>query len=84
MSHPLCPPEKQVRAFAHALAATFNDSAALVKYLACCQKYPAPVIYKAYGVAQATPAEKIKKSRAALFFYLIKKYAHHTNYHSRR
>lgn len=76
-------PEKRAQSLAQTLAVSLNDISALDKYLACCRKYPERLIYKAIGTAKATPAEKIKKSRAALFFYLVKKYAHHTHYNPR-
>jgi hypothetical protein len=40
-----------------------------------CRSYPRELILKAYNKAKAIPADKIKKSRGALFVYLIKKYA---------
>lgn len=76
-------PEKQAPPLAHTLAAALNDIASLDKYRACCGKYPECLIYKALDTAKATPTKKIKKSRAALFFYLVKKYAHQTHYNPR-
>ena len=38
--------------------------------------YPEAMIQRAYEEALAIPAEKVRKSRGAIFNYLVKKYAH--------
>jgi hypothetical protein len=40
-----------------------------------CRLYPHGVIFRSLNQARAIPAEKIKKSRSALFVYLLKKHA---------
>jgi hypothetical protein len=77
MSSPTKLSTQQCQSLAQALAAALGDTEALGKYVNCYRKYPPHVIQKAWRAAQAIPAAKIKKSRAALFFYLVKKYAHH-------
>lgn len=72
-------PETQAPPLAHTLAAALDDATSIDKYAVCCRKYSEQLIYKALGAAKAVPAAKIKKSRAALFFYLVKQYAHHTH-----
>lgn len=44
-----------------------------------CKKYPRPIIERAWGEARQTPPSKIKKSRGALFNYLVQKYAKTTS-----
>lgn len=41
-----------------------------------CRKYPPEVLARALRQARQTPAEKIKKSRVALFIFLVKFYGH--------
>lgn len=69
----------ETQTFAQTIAAVLHDSESLGKYIVCCRKYPAPIIQKALRTAQAIPEAKVKKSRAALFFYFVKKYAHQSD-----
>jgi len=64
---------------AYTVAETFNDTDHLKLYLTYCQKYASHIIQRAFAEARSVPDEQIKKSRTALFFYLIKKYAHKPN-----
>lgn len=73
------PALEQLRPVALAVATALDDAAAVGKYLVCFQKYPEQAIERALREAKSIPAERIKKSRAALFFYLVKKYAHRTH-----
>jgi len=57
------------------LAEELNDEKSLPIYLYYCKKYPESLIRKALGEVKEIPSEKIKKNKAALFNYLIKKYA---------
>ena len=61
---------------AHTIAVAFQDEAQLSRYLICVKKYPLALVYRAFAEAKAVPEYQIKKSRSALFFYLIKKHAH--------
>lgn len=61
---------------ARRIAETFNDLGCLRSYLICCRKYPATIIERAFRDARSIPQARIKKSRAALFFYLVKHYVH--------
>lgn len=61
---------------ARTIAQSLNDPDRISLYLQYCKKYPLALIFRALAEAKSFPQEKIKKSRAALFFYLIKKYAH--------
>ncbi|MFA5386505.1 MAG: helix-turn-helix domain-containing protein [Candidatus Paceibacterota bacterium] len=50
-----------------------NDKENLRAYLSLCRKYPEPFLRKVYKEVKELPIEKIKKSRGALFTYLIQK-----------
>jgi hypothetical protein len=57
--------------FARMIAQAFNDEAQLRLYEIYCKKYPMRLIQRAFAEAKSFPQERIKKSRAAIFFYLI-------------
>lgn len=69
-------PQTKRELCAQTIAQAFNDEQHLSHYLQCCKKYPLALVYRAYAEARSLPPEQIKKSRAALFFYLIKKYSY--------
>ena len=56
------------------LAEVLNDHKNLALYLFYSKKYPESFLRKVLGEVKEIPAEKIKKSKGALFNYLIKKY----------
>ena len=58
------------------IAETFNEPSRIKLYITYCKKYPLNIVYRAFSEAKTFPEERIKKSRAAIFFYLIKTYAH--------
>ena len=53
------------------LALALNDLRGLAFYLDCAYKYPDPVLREIAGHVKQIPMEKIKKSRGALFNYLV-------------
>ncbi|MCB9503233.1 MAG: hypothetical protein H6696_14985 [Deferribacteres bacterium] len=57
------------------LANTLNAPDQMKLFEQICQDYPHHLIHKSLQDAQAVPDENIKKSRLALFVFLIKKYA---------
>lgn len=57
------------------LARGLDDSENLAFYLHCTKHYPEPILRSLFSKVKNVPAEKIKKSRGALFNYLIQKYA---------
>ena len=57
------------------LADALNDHKALALYLSYARRFPESLLRRALGEAKEIPIEQIKKSRAALFNYLIQKYA---------
>lgn len=61
------------------LANELNDTDNLAFYIKCTRKYPETILRKALSMALKMPAYKIKKSRGALFNYLVHKYAHESN-----
>jgi hypothetical protein len=66
---------------ARVTAARLDDTINLEKYAAYCRKYPEGAIRRA--LAGALSARRKCRSRAALFFYLAKRYAHQPSYHPR-
>jgi hypothetical protein len=64
------------------IAESFNDLSQVKLYITYCKKYPLNIIHRAFSEAKNFPVEKIKKSRAAIFFYLIKTYAHRPDQNS--
>jgi hypothetical protein len=69
-------PKTKSEHLAAMLAAAFNDEEKIGLYVVYCKKHPHEVIQRAFADAQNFPEERIKKSRVALFFYLLKRYAH--------
>jgi len=57
------------------LAEALNDTKSLSVYLSYARRYPESILRRVLGDVMEIPADEIKKSRAALFSYLIKKYA---------
>jgi hypothetical protein len=69
-------PKTRQEYMAQLIAQTFNDEEKLKMYRTYCKKYSLSLIERAFAEARSYPADHIKKSRAAIFFYLIKQYAH--------
>ena len=65
------------------LATALNDRKSLPVYLSYARKYPESFLRRILGEVKEIPAGKIKKSRAALFGYLVKKYAQESNQNHR-
>jgi len=60
---------------AQRIAKEFEDEGNLGYYEDLCERYPEHLINRAFSEVQRVPQSKIKKSRGALFTYLLKKYA---------
>lgn len=58
---------------AYELARALNDMKGYNYYLSCVQKYPEVRLRKILGEVKKIPDDKIKKSRGALFNYLLRK-----------
>jgi hypothetical protein len=56
------------------LAAGLDDSANLPRYRWCAQRFPEPLLRRLLSEARATPEREIKRSRAALFAYLLRQH----------
>lgn len=76
------PHQSKRELFAHTIAQELDDPEHVSLYRQYCKKYPLAIIYRAYAEAKSIPPEQIRKSRAAIFFYLIKKYAHERKHNS--
>lgn len=59
---------------AQKIAKEFQAVSSLPYFEKLCRSYPRELILKAYKDTKSIPSEKIKKSRGALFVYLVKKY----------
>lgn len=67
-------PASKRELLAHTIADAMGDPQQVNLYLQYCRKYPLSLVLRAYGEARSTPIERIRKARAALFFFLIKQY----------
>lgn len=76
-------PKNQAELLALDLAKELDDPPGLPLYLSYAKKYPASLLRQALGVVKEIPSQKVKKSRGALFNYLVQKYAQKTRNHSR-
>lgn len=68
-------PRNKEQLLALDLTEALNDHKNLPLYLSYSKRYPESFLRKVLGEVKEVPAEKIKKSRGALFNYLVKKYA---------
>lgn len=68
---------------AEELAFSLNDRESFQLYKSYAQTYPESLLRKILAEVLAVPIERIKKSRGALFTYLLKKYAHSKQYNHR-
>jgi hypothetical protein len=69
-------PSNERELLAVTIAQAFNEPERVKLYHIYCRKYPLAVIHRAFAEARSLPQTSIKKSRAAVFFYLAKRYAH--------
>jgi hypothetical protein len=70
-------PQSKQELLALDLARALGDLPNLACYILLARKYPEYLIRKTLAVVKAVPPQKIRKSRGALFNYLIKKYGNH-------
>lgn len=68
-------PHSRAELLACDLAEALNDRQTLSIYLLYAKRYPENLLRKILGQVMEIPDQQIKKSRAALFHYLIQKYA---------
>jgi len=67
-------PKTPADALALEIARSFGDETRLLLYRQICAAHNHSNVYRAFKDALRTPMHKIKKSRRALFIYLLKKY----------
>lgn len=60
---------------ARTIADAFGDIKQVNTYLTHCRELPLSVVLRAYAEAKSFPLSRIRKPKAALFFYLIKRMA---------
>lgn len=65
---------ERAKALAQEIAQAFGDTSQIDTYRRICEAHNHQVVYRAYREAVDVPLSKIKKSRSALFNYLIRKY----------
>ena len=66
-------PESREELLALDIAHGLEDKENLKSYLILCKTYPEPILRRVYEEVKDLPQTKIKKSKGALFTYLIKK-----------
>jgi len=74
-------PETREDLLALDIANALNDQRSLPLYLSYAKRHPEPLLRRLLGEVEEIPPEKIKKSKAALFNHLIKRYAQDHKYH---
>ncbi len=72
-------PRNEKELLATDLAEALNDTKNLPLYLSYCNKYPEQLLRRVLGEVKELPQEKIRKSKGALFNYLVQKYANKNN-----
>jgi biotin operon repressor len=72
-------PETRLELLAFDLAKALDDRKSLSVYLSYARRYPESILRRTLGDVKEIPISEIKKSRAALFNFLIKKYAQENN-----
>ena len=70
-------PQSKEELLALDLARALDDLPNLACYISLTKKYPEYLIRRTLAVVKAVPQVKIRKSRGALFNYLIKKHGNH-------
>ena len=74
-------PKSKEAYMAVSICKSLKDEDNLGLYLNYCKKYPEHLIFRVFGMVKETPDKKIKKSRGALFTYLVKKLAKQMGIH---
>ena len=75
-------PKTRTEILATDIAAALKDQDHLYRYLALANRYPEHVLRQLLSEAKQVPDSRIKKSRAALFNYLLKKHVQETSHDS--
>jgi DNA-binding Lrp family transcriptional regulator len=72
-------PETKEELLASDIAEMLDDQRNIRQYLSYARRYPESVLREFLSQVQQTPLHRIKKSRAALFAYLVKQYGQQTS-----
>jgi DNA-binding transcriptional MocR family regulator len=64
---------------AHDIARTLGSDGHIDRYLSMARRYPESFLREVLSQVKQTPDRQIRKSRVALFEYLIRRYEHKTN-----
>jgi hypothetical protein len=72
-------PETREELLALDLAEALKDRRGFKLYLSYAHQYPEPLLREVLSLVRQTPDQKIKKSRGALFTYLIRQHAKRTD-----
>jgi DNA-binding Lrp family transcriptional regulator len=72
-------PETREELLASDIGEMLDDQRNIRQYLSYARKYPESVLREFLSQAQQTPSHRIRKSRAALFAYLVKQYDQQTS-----
>jgi len=68
-------PQIHQELLAYEICSAFKDEKNRPLYLSYVRKYPLEIIKRAFDEAGRLPPDKIRKTRGALFNYLVKRYA---------
>ena len=66
--------ENRAKALAYEIAQAFGDMCQLELYQRICLAHERRIVYRAFREAVEIPLSKVKKTRRALFIFLIRKY----------
>jgi len=56
------------------IARAFSDTVRLSLYREACSAYGHTIVYRAFREAMAVPIERVRSSRRAIFFFILKSY----------
>lgn len=71
-------PKTREQVLAVELATTLCDTKNFACYVSLAKRYQESYLRRILGLVMETPKENIKKSRGALFVYLVKNFNHHS------
>lgn len=66
---------QQCDSLAKEISEAFNDPGHLPIYQVYCRNFPHRDVRRAFAEARAVPQHKVRRTRLALFIYLLKSYA---------
>jgi hypothetical protein len=75
------PTKNENQELARQIAEDFGEPEEFGLFVNLLKRYPESLIRRAYEETQSIPLHKIRKSKAAVFLYLVKKYARQGHQH---